>query len=88
MTRWHLILRGRVQGIGLRFRARMIAQQCKLTGWVRNMDDGNVEMELQGEQYNIDSCLEQIRNLPGIRIEKIRAETRKPDPSETRFRVH
>ena len=53
MVRWNMILSGRVQHVGLRFRAKMTAQQLGLTGWVRNLDDGNVELELQGEQETI-----------------------------------
>lgn len=86
MTRWHLILSGRVQGVGLRFRSKMAAQQHHLTGWVRNLSSGDVELELQGEQYQIDRYLEFLRNLPGIRFSIIQADELEPH-SETQFRI-
>ncbi|MGN1031299.1 MAG: acylphosphatase [Butyricicoccaceae bacterium] len=85
-ARWHLVLSGRVQGIGLRFRTKMAAQQLGLTGWISNMSNGDVELELQGEQHTIDRCLIQIRALPGVRIEFIHADELEPIP-ETRFLI-
>lgn len=86
MTRWHIVLTGRVQGVGLRFRARMIAQQYHLTGWICNQSDGSVELELQGEQHSIDRCLEQIRTLPGVRANIVHVEELSP-VSEKQFRI-
>ncbi|MDO4286175.1 MAG: acylphosphatase [Eubacteriales bacterium] len=74
MTRWNLILSGRVQGVGLRYRAKYAAQQFQVTGWIRNLNNGDVELELQGEQYNIDSLLEYLHRLPGIRYTILQAE--------------
>lgn len=86
MTRWHITLSGRVQGVGLRFRTKMAAQQYGLTGWARNLDSGDVELELQGEQYKIDACLEHIRSLPGVHVEFLCAEEI-PTIPEKHFRI-
>ncbi|MCD8355572.1 MAG: acylphosphatase [Clostridia bacterium] len=86
MVRWHLILSGRVQGVGLRFRTKMAAQQFHLTGWVHNLDDGDVELELQGEQDNIDRCLLYLRRLPGIQFSILQAEEMEP-ADERRFHI-
>lgn len=49
---------GRVQNVGLRRRAARIAKEVNLTGWVKNCADGNrVEMELQGEEADIEYLL-------------------------------
>lgn len=82
MVRWHFILSGRVQHVGLRFRAKITAQQYNLTGWVCNLDDGNVELEVQGEQQNIYRFLNTLGNLPGIQFiiiysEKLELKTEK-----------
>jgi acylphosphatase len=43
------VVRGRVQGVGFRFFARDAARREGLTGWVRNLEDGGVEIEAQGD---------------------------------------
>ena len=50
MVRYYIIVDGRVQGVGFRFFCTMNARILDLTGWVRNMDNGMVEMEVQGEE--------------------------------------
>ena len=47
MVRYYIIVEGRVQGVGFRFFCTMNARTTDLTGWVRNMDNGMVEMEVQ-----------------------------------------
>ena len=86
MVRWNMILTGRVQHVGLRFRAKMTAQQLGLTGWVRNLDDGNVELELQGAQEDIYRFLNTLGTLPGIQFSIIRAKKLEPE-TETRFGI-
>ena len=86
MVRWNMILTGRVQHVGLRFRAKMTAQQLELTGWVRNLDDGNVELELQGAQEDIYRFLNTLGTLPGIQFSIIRAKKLEPE-TETRFGI-
>ena len=86
MVRWNMILSGRVQHVGLRFRAKMTAQQLGLTGWVRNLYDGNVELELQGEQEAIYRFVNTLGSLPGIQFSIIHAKKLEPE-SETRFGI-
>lgn len=74
LTRWHITLSGHVQGVGLRFRAKMAAKQYQITGWIANLDCGDVELEAQGIQQAIDGFLEYIRSLPGVRVEFLHAE--------------
>lgn len=61
MVRRHIYFSGRVQGVGFRFQASWAAKRLDLTGWVRNLDDGCVEMEVQGEPHVIDRMLEALR---------------------------
>lgn len=46
--RRHLFYSGRVQGVGFRYTAQRIAQGFAVTGWVRNLPDGRVEMMVEG----------------------------------------
>ena len=43
-----LIVHGSVQGVGFRFAACQAAADCRVTGWVRNLPDGSVELVAQG----------------------------------------
>ena len=50
VVRKHFYFSGRVQGVGFRFQACMLARSLGLTGYVQNLWDGRVEMEAQGEE--------------------------------------
>lgn len=49
--------RGRVQGVGFRATAQVLAQRLKLTGYVRNLSDGGVELCAQGEKAQLEELL-------------------------------
>ena len=55
MKRYYIIYSGIVQGVGFRWKLLMSAQRYGLTGYARNLDNGNVEVEVQG--YGIDEFL-------------------------------
>jgi acylphosphatase len=42
-------VRGRVQGVGFRYFVERAANELGLTGWVRNRDDGDVEVYATGD---------------------------------------
>lgn len=60
MKRYYIVFSGQVQGVGFRYTATNIAKNLHLTGWIRNMVNGNVEMEVQGEQSAIDRLLNHL----------------------------
>ena len=47
IIRKHFFFKGRVQGVGFRYRAQNAASLYSVTGWVKNLYDGSVEMEAQ-----------------------------------------
>lgn len=53
--RVHVVWGGECQAVGFRWTSREIASKLMLTGWVRNLEDGTVEMELQGPDNGISS---------------------------------
>ena len=64
-----------MQGVGLRFRACYAAGQTGVTGFVRNLDDGTVEIEAEGEREEIAEFLRLIQNGRFIDIESIDEKT-------------
>src|SRR5947199_8607559 len=52
---------GRVQGVGFRYSVRQIARGFNVTGWVRNLADGRVELQASGEAEEVSAFLEGIR---------------------------
>lgn len=73
--RKHIIFYGRVQGVGFRYYAVNKANQLGLTGWVKNLPDGTVEMEVQGEKPLIDQLIIFLQNRTYIWIEKLDARS-------------
>ena len=59
----HIVFIGRVQGVGFRFTVLNVANHCQLTGQVRNLIDGSVEMIAQGPPEDIDDCIQQINDV-------------------------
>jgi acylphosphatase len=57
MTRVHVIVQGRVQGVYFRASARDRARQLSLSGWVRNRADGSVEIIAEGEKIRLEQLV-------------------------------
>ena len=72
--RKHIIFYGRVQGVGFRYYAVQKANQLGLTGWVKNLFDGSVEMEVEGQEELIDQLIIFLQNRTYIWIERIDAK--------------
>lgn len=58
MIRKNLLIDGRVQGVGFRFFVKFNAMPLNLTGFAKNLDDGNVLAQVQGESEKIDSLIQ------------------------------
>ncbi|MCX5699315.1 MAG: acylphosphatase [Candidatus Omnitrophica bacterium] len=56
----HVYYSGRVQGIGFRYTVLDIARQQKIGGWVKNLDDGRVEVVVEAEEDILNSFLQQV----------------------------
>ena len=75
-VRKHIIFSGRVQGVGFRYTACYLASPLGLTGWVKNLTDGRVEAELQGQAELVDSFVERISQRGRIVVEFVEEEDR------------
>ena len=61
MERIYAVVEGQVQGVGFRWFVQSLANSLHLTGWIRNMENGMVEMELQGETASLHQLISRIR---------------------------
>jgi len=64
--RLHVLISGRVQGVGFRYSTYHEAQALGLTGWVRNVSDGRVEAEFEGPQSSLEQMLSWCRVGPRL----------------------
>ncbi|MEX2236390.1 MAG: acylphosphatase [Dehalococcoidia bacterium] len=60
------VVSGRVQGVGYRDYARRRARQLGISGWVRNLPDGRVEVHAEGARESLDTLLRQLRSGPNF----------------------
>jgi acylphosphatase len=63
MLKTRLLFFGKVQGVGFRRRASLLALQHGLAGFARNLQDGSVEVCLEGELSAISSFIEEMKRL-------------------------
>lgn len=86
IKRYLVIAEGRVQGVGFRGYCMMMAQKYGLSGSVRNLDNGMVEIYIQGKEENIDSFLKEIRaGDRWIRVDSLSCKEVPAVPGETTF---
>ena len=80
---------GTVQGVGFRMFVQQNAMNLGITGWVKNMSDGTVTMELQGPQSAIDRLEAIIREGNYfIKVQSFGLEVRDVIAMEQRFEIH
>ncbi|MDF1509620.1 acylphosphatase [Robertmurraya sp. DFI.2.37] len=61
MVRLHITVSGSVQGVGYRYFAQMKASQFGITGWVRNLSEGGVEIVAVGDKENLEQFMDSLR---------------------------
>ena len=60
MASLQVFYEGNVQGVGFRWTVRHIAKGFDVTGWVRNLPDGRVELQVSGEEGEVRAFLDAI----------------------------
>ena len=86
--RVRLIIRGRVQGVWYRGSAQEIARELDLTGWVRNLGDGSVELVAEGERSALEALKAWCREGPPMaRVHDVLEEELTPCGEPATFEV-
>ncbi|MGC3991817.1 MAG: acylphosphatase [Chthoniobacteraceae bacterium] len=89
MTGRHVFYEGRVQGVGFRYTTKRIASGFEVTGWVRNLDDGRVELRITGDEEEADAFLEAIRDSElGSHIKNETVSNVPPQREVKGFEIH
>lgn len=63
-TRVHIFVSGKVQGVFFRFETQVKAQELGLTGWVKNLADGRVEIVAEGEKERVEKLVNWAKRGP------------------------
>ena len=84
----HVIVHGRVQGVGFRWFVREAARRRDLGGWVRNLEDGSVEVMVEGNDADVAFLEEQLRRGPrGAGVERLEAMSSEPGNAPRPFAI-
>jgi acylphosphatase len=68
----HFLVKGRVQGVGFRWFVHREASELELKGWVRNTEDGDVEVVVAGDTAGLSELRKSLNRGPrGSRVDKV-----------------
>jgi acylphosphatase len=68
----HFLIQGRVQGVGFRWYVHREASELDLCGWVRNTEDGEVEVVASGTAEDLTELRASLRRGPrGSRVDRL-----------------
>ncbi|MBQ2309795.1 MAG: acylphosphatase [Erysipelotrichales bacterium] len=87
MIREHWRVEGTVQGVGFRWGMQQLAKHYHITGWVKNLYNGDVEAEVQGTKEAIAKLEEDLRKGRYYYIDRIVRMRIPAENHESSFRV-
>ena len=88
MKRIHFVVRGTVQGVGFRYFCKDEAIRLSLTGFARNLRDGSVEVEAQGDESVLSEFAKSLSRGPrNANVTSIDREGREIDTEEWDFLI-
>jgi len=87
-VRAHVIITGRVQGVGFRYDTQGAAQRIGVYGWVRNRRDGSVEGVFEGEKERVNRMLDWCRQGSALaRVDQVGIEWEPFNGEYTAFNI-
>ncbi|OES43518.1 acylphosphatase [Domibacillus iocasae] len=83
----HLLVSGKVQGVGFRYFAQMTAVEHNVNGWTKNLENGSVAIHAEGTPEQIDTFIKSIKK--GNHFAKVHEIQEEPASVEsfTSFRI-
>ena len=76
------VFKGYVQGVGFRYTALMISRQFHVTGYVKNLPDGSVELVAEGDGNEVDEFISSVKGRKGMNICSV---SEQPQPATGEF---
>lgn len=86
-TAKHIIFKGHVQGVGFRYTTHNIARRYDVSGSIRNLPDGTVEMFVQGPGQDVDNCIADIQDSFSGYLRNTEVATVSCNPACSDFRI-
>ncbi|HTZ16864.1 MAG TPA: acylphosphatase [Dissulfurispiraceae bacterium] len=87
-ARAHLIIEGKVKGVGFRIFMSEVALSCGLTGWVMNLPNGNIEAVFEGERKSVEIAICKCsQGTTSARISKVEVDWREKPETLTTFMI-
>lgn len=87
-ARVHIIVVGMVQGVGFRYFVYKWATKLGTKGFVRNLPDGSVEVDAEGERSGLEALIAQIKVGPRLsQVTDLKIDWRAPDQSFDHFEI-
>jgi acylphosphatase len=88
IIRYHLIIKGRVQGVGYRMSAYDTAVSLGITGWVRNLHDGSVEVLAESDKATLKQFVLWAKKGPGYaKVSEVKTEELSATGEFTKFNI-
>ena len=88
-VRLHMVVQGLVQGVGFRYFVYHHATKLDLAGWVRNLFNGDVEIEAEGERSLLESFIEEVKVGPrSASVKDLRIEWKTYENKYSAFEIH
>ena len=84
----HILVTGKVQGVFFRQATKVIAVKNNVTGWVKNLESGQVEILLEGDIQNVNSVIDWCHNGPAnSRVDEIKTKQQEFSGQYSNFKV-
>jgi len=85
----HIVVKGLVQGVGFRYYVHRHATSLGLTGFAKNLYDGNVEIEVEGERSSIEEFIRLVRVGPrSAQVTGLNLEWKDVERRYRHFEIH
>jgi len=82
------VYQGRVQGVGFRYRTSQLAQRYPVSGYVKNLADGTVELVVQAsEQAVLDQFFDDMMLTFATNVSDVTVEEVTPEPTRQQFTI-